>query len=94
MQNGATKREEGEQIPPAEPKSVEAAELYLIHKAQRELKIKDIKILQLETEVGNNKLGYKKPILMVGGRVRIKYHIGYDKSGISVLPQHAVLAEL
>jgi hypothetical protein len=41
-----------------------------------------------------DKLGFKRKIVLVGGRVKAKYRIGYDRDGIPVLPSKCHLSDL
>jgi hypothetical protein len=61
---------------PFTPQAIGAAKLYLNHETQREVKEKDFAALLPETHVIDNKLGHKRPIIMVGGRVKTQFRRG------------------
>jgi hypothetical protein len=79
---------------PPEPDAVEAAELYLIEEAQRYVDVKKIQPMLTEIFVMTDKLGFERRIILVGGRVKAKYRIGYDRDGIPVLPSKCSLSDL
>jgi hypothetical protein len=79
---------------PPEPDAVEAAELYLIEEAQRYVDVKKIQPMLPEIFVMTDKLGFERRIILVGGRVKAKYRIGYDRDGIPVLPSKCRLSDL
>jgi hypothetical protein len=41
-----------------------------------------------------DKLGSQRRIILVGGRVKVKYRIGYDRDGVPVLPAKCHLSDL
>jgi hypothetical protein len=41
-----------------------------------------------------DKLGFERKIVLVGGRVKSKYRVGYDKDGIPVLSSKCRLSDL
>jgi hypothetical protein len=87
------KMSETQCLRPPEPDAVEAAELYLIEEAQRYMDVKKIQPMLPEIFVMTDKLGFERKIILLGGRVKAKYRIGYDRDGIPVLPSKCRLSD-
>jgi hypothetical protein len=76
------------------PDETEAAELLLVQKPQEDISMDHIPSLLPETIVVRDKLGFERKIIRVGGRVKAKYRIGYDKDGVPVLPSRCCLSDM
>jgi hypothetical protein len=76
------------------PEAVEAAVLYLIQESQKEIDLKDIESLLPEVNMIRDNYGHERKIIMVGGRVKVMFRIGYDALGVPVLPSKCLLSEL
>jgi hypothetical protein len=76
-----------------DPDETEAAEL-LIQKALEDISVDHIPSLLPEVIAVRDKLGFERKIILVGGRVKAKYRIGYDKDGIPVLPSKCHLSDM
>jgi hypothetical protein len=66
-----------QRLEPPPPKAVEAAVLYLIQESQKEINLKDIESLLPEVNMIRDNYGHERKIIMVGGRVKIMFRIGY-----------------
>jgi hypothetical protein len=73
---------------------VEAAVLYLIQESQKEINLKDIESLLPEISMIKDDYGHERRIIMVGGRVKVMFRVGYDALGVPVLPSKCLLSEL
>jgi hypothetical protein len=83
-----------QRLEPPPPEAVEAAVLYLIQESQKEINLKDIESLLPEVNMIRDNYGHERKIIMVGGRVKIMFRIGYDALGVPVLPSKCLLSEL
>jgi hypothetical protein len=90
----AVRNQRGRSLPLPEPEAVEAAELYLIEQAQKLVDINQIKALLPKIVVMTDKLGHERKIILVGGRVKGRFWIGYNKDGMPVLPSKCHLSDL
>jgi hypothetical protein len=79
---------------PPDPDETEAAELLLIQKAQEDISMDHTQSLLPEMIAVQDKLGFERKIILVGGRVKAKYRIGYDKDGVPVLPSKCHLSDM
>jgi hypothetical protein len=83
-----------QKLEPLPPEAVEAAVLYLIEESQKEINLKDIESLLLEINVIRDDYDHERNIIMVGGRVKVMFRVGYDALGVPVLPSKCLLSEL
>jgi hypothetical protein len=81
-------------ISPPNPDVMEASELFLIQKAQEDISTDHIQSLLPEIVTVQDKFGFERRIILLGGRVKAKYRIGYDKDGVPVLPSKCHLSDL
>jgi hypothetical protein len=68
--------------------------LYLIEAAQKYIDVKSIQPMLPEIVIIKDKLGFQRRIILEGGRVKVKYRIGYDRHGVPVLPAKCHLSDL
>ena len=71
------------------PAALEVAERYLIASVQEKLELKELEVTQV-SGVGDVKFD----LLLVGGRSKVIYRIGYDADGVPVLPAKHPLSRL
>ena len=83
----------GELTPPP-PEFVTAAENLLIHEAQKEVDVEKLSSCLPETILTDDIYGIPRKIIMVGGRAKDCYRVGYDRPGIPVLPAQHPLSDL
>ena len=81
-------------IPDLNPDVLDLAERYLIQEAQVELKSEELESLLPEKVATKGAGNHNIHIILVGGRARVRYRIGYDKDGIPVLPCKNQLSRL
>ena len=73
---------------------LDIAERFLISKAQKDLKNCELDSLLPETVLTKGHTDNNIPIILVGGRAKVRYRIGYDRDGIPVLPCKNQLSRL
>jgi hypothetical protein len=83
-----------QRLGPPPPEAVEAAVLYLIQESQKEINLKDIESLLPEVNVIRDDYGHERRIIMVGGRVKVMFRVGYDALGVPVLLSKCLFTEL
>jgi hypothetical protein len=66
----------------------------LIQESQKEINLKDIESLLPEVNMIRDDYGHERKIIMVGGRVKVMFRVGYDALGVPVLPSKGLLSEL
>jgi len=76
------------------PLFLQMAEDYLVEEAQRDLDIKKLDTLMPVRKNFTDLLGYKRSQWMVGGRMKTKMKIGYDKAELPILDYSHPLAKL
>ena len=76
------------------PMFLQMAEDYLVEEAQGDLDIKQLDTLMPVQEKFVDLLGCKRTHWMVGGRMKTKLKIGYDKPGLPILDYNCPLAKL
>jgi hypothetical protein len=76
------------------PEMLDLAEDYLICTAQSSLQVKDIQSLLPEKTTVRGLGDSELPIILVGGRSKVRYKIGYDQDGVPVLPSGHSLSRL
>ena len=81
-------------IPNLNPDDLELAERYLIQEAQLELQSGELESLLPEKVVTKGAGNDNVHIILVGGRARVRYRIGYNMDGIPVLPCKNQLSRL
>ena len=70
------------------------AERFLISGAQKDFKKGELDFLLPETVLTKGHNDDDIPIILVGGRAKVRYRIGYDRDGIPVLPCKNQLSRL
>jgi len=81
-------------ITPPSGEAVQSAEYFLIEEAQRSVEKSKIESLLPEKTEVVDMLGVTRSIILVGGRVKARYRVGYDKDGLPVLPANHPLSIL
>ena len=76
------------------PTALETAERYLIASAQEKLELKELEPLLPEVTKVSGVGDVKFNLLLVGGRSKVRYRIGYDADGVPVLPAKHPLSRL
>ena len=76
------------------PAALEVAERYLIASAQEKLELKELESLLPEVTQVSGVGDVKFDLLLVGGRSKVIYRIGYDADGVPVLPAKHPLSRL
>ena len=76
------------------PAALEVAERYLIDSAQEKLELKELESLPPEVTQVSGVGDVKFDLLLVGGRSKVIYRIGYDADGVPVLPAKHPLSRL
>ena len=76
------------------PAALEVAERYLIDSAQEKLELKELESLLPEVTQVSGVGDVKFDLLLVGGRSKVIYRIGYDADGVPVLPAKHPLSRL
>ena len=68
------------------PEELDIAERFLISGAQKDFKKGELDSLQPETVLTKGHNNNDVPIILVGGRAKVRYRIGYNRDRIPVLP--------
>jgi hypothetical protein len=76
------------------PKFLQMAENYLVEEAQQDLDIKRLETLMPVRTVATDQLGCKRSLWVVGGRMKAKMKIGYDRTELPILDYNSPLAKL
>ena len=76
------------------PAALETAERYLIASAQEKLELKELEPLLPEVTKVSGVGDVKFNLLLVGGRSKVRYRIGYEADGVPVLPAKHPLSRL
>ena len=76
------------------PAALEVAQRYLIASAQEKLELKELESLLPEVTQVSGVGDVKFDLLLVGGRSKVIYRIGYDADGVPVLPAKHPLSRL
>ena len=73
---------------------LDLAEGYLLCAAQSRIQVKDIQSLLPEKVIIKGMNDTELPLILVGGRSKARYRIGYDQDGVPVLPADHDLSKL